>query len=73
MQDSRLDGKLVYDLIYSPQETLLMREAHLAGCEVIGGLDMLIEQARQQFLWWTDQEPSVEAITKAVKKRLDVQ
>lgn len=73
MQDSRLDGKLVYDLIYSPQETLLMREAQLAGCEVIGGLDMLIEQARQQFLWWTDQEPSVEAIAKAVKKRLDVQ
>jgi len=73
MQGSRLDGKLVYDLVYSPQETLLIKEARLAGCEVIGGLDMLIEQARQQFLWWTGQEPSVDLIAKAVKKRLEVQ
>ena len=73
MQGSKLDGKLVYDLVYSPQETLLMREARAAGCEVIGGLDMLIEQARQQFLWWTGREPSVDLMVKAVGKRLDVQ
>ena len=58
---------------YALEEALLIKEARLAGCEVIGGIDMLIEQARQQFLWWTGQEPSVDLIAKAVKKRLDIQ
>lgn len=40
---------LVYDLIYTPKETPLMKEAKSKGCEVLGGLDMLIEQARPSF------------------------
>ena len=44
---------LVYDLIYNPQETRLLREAAAAGCQTIGGLDMLVGQAQEQFHWWT--------------------
>ena len=40
---------LVYDLIYTPKTTPLMRAAKLKGCRVLGGLDMLIEQARPSF------------------------
>lgn len=46
-------GRLVYDLIYRPAETRLMREARAAGCETIGGEPMLRAQARKQFEWWT--------------------
>jgi 3-dehydroquinate dehydratase/shikimate dehydrogenase len=48
-----LDGRVVYDLVYNPPRTRLLEEAAAAGCLAIGGLPMLVEQARRQFLWWT--------------------
>ena len=38
------DVRLVYDLIYNPAETRLIREAKAAGAETLGGLEMLIAQ-----------------------------
>jgi len=49
----RLTGRYVYDLIYKPMQTRLLRDAASAGCATIGGLDMLVAQAEAQFLWWT--------------------
>lgn len=45
--------RIVYDLIYNPTETKLMREARDAGCETLGGLEMLVAQAKLQFELWT--------------------
>ena len=42
-------GTFVYDLIYTPRKTKLLRNAKKAGCETLGGLDMLIAQARPSF------------------------
>ena len=50
--------RCVYDLIYNPRETRLLREAHAAGCETLGGIEMLIAQAKLQFELWTGQKPS---------------
>jgi shikimate 5-dehydrogenase len=50
--------RCVYDLIYNPQETRLLREARAAGCETLGGLEMLLAQAKLQFELWTGQKPS---------------
>ncbi|HEY2435128.1 MAG TPA: type I 3-dehydroquinate dehydratase [Vicinamibacterales bacterium] len=52
-----LDGHLVYDLIYDPDPTELMRRARDAGLEAIGGLAMLVAQAERQFEVWTGQRP----------------
>lgn len=50
----QLNGALcVYDLVYNPVETKLLREAGKAGCKTLGGLEMLIAQARIQFELWT--------------------
>jgi 3-dehydroquinate dehydratase/shikimate dehydrogenase len=49
----RLDGDLVYDLVYDPPMTRLVREARAAGCRTVGGLEMLVAQARRQSEWWT--------------------
>jgi len=42
-------GALVYDLIYTPRVTSLMKDAAANGMETLGGLDMLIAQARPSF------------------------
>jgi 3-dehydroquinate dehydratase/shikimate dehydrogenase len=49
--------RLVYDLVYNPPVTRLMREARIAGCEVLGGLEMLIAQAAEQFRLWSKEGP----------------
>lgn len=64
------DVKLVYDLIYNPEETRLIREAKAAGCKTLGGLEMLIGQAVRQFEIWTGQTPLREAMEAAARKRL---
>ena len=38
--------------------TRLLRDAAAAGCETIGGLDMLVAQAQEQFDWWTGTRPA---------------
>ncbi len=45
--------KLVYDLIYNPEETSLLKDARRAGCRTLGGLAMLTGQASEQFRLWT--------------------
>jgi shikimate 5-dehydrogenase len=70
-----LDGRLVYDLVYDPDPTPLMRAAAAAGRMVIGGLAMLVAQAERQFEIWTGQRPPaglfIEAATAAIKSRYE--
>jgi 3-dehydroquinate dehydratase/shikimate dehydrogenase len=65
-----LTGRLVYDLVYNPPTTRLLREAQRAGCQVIGGLDMLVGQALQQFEWWTGVRPPAGVMRAAAERRL---
>jgi 3-dehydroquinate dehydratase/shikimate dehydrogenase len=51
-------ARLVYDLIYNPIETEFLKEARRAGCQTLGGLEMLVAQARLQFELWTGKTPS---------------
>ena len=46
---------VVFDTVYNPPETRLLREAKAAGCRTISGVDMFIEQAVAQFELWTGQ------------------
>jgi len=66
----RLTGQLVYDLVYNPPATRLLREATDAGCHTIGGLDMLVAQAHEQFQWWTGMRPRAGVMRAAAEKRL---
>ncbi len=65
-----LGGDLVYDLVYNPPRTRLLREAASAGRRTIGGLDMLVAQAQAQFEWWTDQRPADRVMRDAAVARL---
>jgi 3-dehydroquinate dehydratase/shikimate dehydrogenase len=63
--------RLAYDLVYNPLETRFLREAREAGCETIGGLEMLIGQAAEQFRLWTGRGPDVESMRDAAKRALN--
>jgi len=67
---SLLTGRYVYDLVYNPTDTRLLREAKAAGCQTIGGLDMLVAQAAEQFEWWTGRKPLLGIMREAALKRL---
>jgi 3-dehydroquinate dehydratase/shikimate dehydrogenase len=63
--EDRYDGAAVYDLVYRPEATRLLRDAAAAGCRTVSGLTMLIEQARQQQLWWTGRMPDIAVMRTA--------
>ena len=46
-------ARLAYDLVYNPVETQFLREAREAGCQTLGGMEMLVAQATEQFRLWT--------------------
>ena len=50
-------GALVYDLIYTPRVTGLMKQAQENGMDTLGGLEMLIAQARPSFKLFFGQTP----------------
>jgi len=66
----QLSGTVVYDLVYNPPVTRLLREAASCGCHTVGGLDMLVGQAHEQFQWWTGAKPQSGVMREAALKRL---
>lgn len=60
----------VFDCIYNPSQTLLMRQAAHAGCRVVGGLGMLVWQAAAaQEIWMGSSFTSEQ--TEQVIRRLE--
>lgn len=56
----------VYDLIYNPGETALLRAAKNAGAKVANGLGMLLHQGMLSFELWTKQKAPAEAMETAL-------
>ncbi len=52
----RVPAKIVFDLVYNPLETVLLRHAADQGRTVISGIEMFVEQAAEQFRIWTGME-----------------
>lgn len=60
-------GALVYDMVYQPRETRLMREARAAGVRAENGLAMLAHQARLAFLAWTGADVPASVFLEALE------
>lgn len=58
--------KVVYDLIYNPKETKLLKAARGKGCKTINGLGMLLNQAAASFEIWTGKHVPIKLMAKAV-------
>ncbi len=61
---------VVFDTIYNPIETKLLRDAKSQGCKIVGGLPMFVRQAAAQFKLWTGQVPLLEVIERIAYKKL---
>ena len=59
---------VVFDMVYDPQETLLLREAREAGARVVSGLEMLLAQAVGQFEAWTGMRAPEDVMRQALFK-----
>jgi shikimate dehydrogenase len=64
---------LVYDLIYNPRETKLLRVARKCGHHVQNGETMLVEQGAKAFEIWTRQKPPIIQMKRAFRDALDFQ
>jgi shikimate dehydrogenase len=62
--------RLAYDLVYNPLETRFLHEAQAAGCETLGGIEMLLAQAVEQFKLWIGKDPDVEVMRTAALRAL---
>jgi 3-dehydroquinate dehydratase/shikimate dehydrogenase len=65
-----LTGRLVYDLVYNPPATRLLREAAASGIATIGGMDMLVAQAHEQFQGWIGTRPPPGVMRTAAEQGL---
>ena len=61
---------LVYDLVYNPVETPLMREARRAGASVLGGLPMLVYQGAAAFELFTDRAAPIDVMFDAAERAM---
>ena len=71
--ESDYGGGVAYDLVYNPPRTRFLRDASASGCRTIGGLEMLVAQARRQIELWTGLRPDPEPMRKAAESTLSRQ
>lgn len=69
-KDQLKPNMVVFDTIYNPIETRLLREAKSRGCTIIGGLPMFVNQAAAQFELWTGIKPPLKLIREIAYKKL---
>lgn len=68
--DALADYDLVYDLIYNPLETKLLKEAREAGAATLNGLDMFLRQAAMQFELWIGKKPDLTTARLAIEAEI---
>lgn len=63
-------GLVVYDIVYKPLRTKLLREARRAGGKTIDGLGMLVHQGALAFEIWTGKRAPIKIMKAAAKREL---
>jgi shikimate dehydrogenase len=65
-----LKNMLVFDIVYNPLKTRLIKEAEQNGCTTIMGLEMFVNQAALQFELWTGKKAPKDLMRKVVVEKL---
>jgi shikimate dehydrogenase len=63
-------ARAVYDMIYNPAETALLKSAKAAGCKTANGLGMLLHQGAKAFEIWTGQPAPLDVMRRALEQNI---
>jgi 3-dehydroquinate dehydratase/shikimate dehydrogenase len=63
-------GMVVFDTVYNPEQTLLIKEAKARGCQTVTGVEMFVRQAAMQFELFTGREADVESMREILRRAL---
>jgi shikimate dehydrogenase len=66
-EDAITGDLVVYDIVYNPARTKLLKTAEEKDCKVIPGLPMLVYQGVEGFKLWTGLEPPVDVMFEVVE------
>jgi 3-dehydroquinate dehydratase/shikimate dehydrogenase len=69
--EGEIPAEIVFDMVYNPLETLLIKRAKEQGKTVIPGIQMFVEQATKQFEIWTGEAAPRAVIEKAALEALE--
>jgi 3-dehydroquinate dehydratase/shikimate dehydrogenase len=64
--EAEINAKYVFEMIYDPAETQLIRLARARGAQIIPGIEMLVQQAARQFEIWTGKPAPWDDMLRAV-------
>lgn len=63
-------GMLAFDTVYHPENTLFLKLAREHGCPTVSGVDMFVDQAAEQFRYFTGESAPIELMRDVVKRKL---
>lgn len=64
------EGMVVFDTIYNPERTLLIKQARERGCKAITGVDMFVRQAARQFELFTGRAAPVDVMRDVLRRAI---
>lgn len=63
-------GTVVFDTVYNPEQTLLLKQAREMGCRIISGIEMFVRQAAMQFELFTGEPQPLEAMRTTMRRAI---
>ncbi len=70
LNEAEINAKYVFDMIYDPEETRLLKLAKARGAQVIPGIEMFVQQAARQFEIWTGKPAPGDEMLRVVNATL---
>jgi 3-dehydroquinate dehydratase/shikimate dehydrogenase len=61
---------VVFDTVYNPESTLLVKDARSRSCTVVTGVEMFIRQAALQYKLFTGQEAPAESMREVLRRAI---
>jgi 3-dehydroquinate dehydratase/shikimate dehydrogenase len=61
-------GSIVFDAVYNPENTILVKDARERSCKVITGVEMFVRQACLQFQYFTGHEGPADLMRDTIKR-----
>ena len=65
-----MKGQIVFDVVYNPVKTKLLRLAEQQGATIVTGLRMFVEQGAKSYELWTGEQMPKEKVLLALKSYL---